>query len=546
MISNNRTMIDTQSENTALRQRVAELEDQVRALASSETRYRLLFEQSGDALFLIGAGAFFDCNQAALDLLHCTDKSHIVGRHASEFSPKRQPDGRLSQEKADELITRALNGETVHFEWMHRCVDGEEVPVEVVLTRIMLDGVVMISGSWRDITERKRAEDVLRLTQFSIDHATDSIFWIGPDAHIYYVNTTVCEVLGYTREELLSMGVPDIDPDFPTERWPSHWEECRQFGSLSFESRHRRKDGTIFPVALTVNFLNFNGSEYLCAFARDITEHKQTQAMLRMTRYSVDCAADCIFWVRPDGSLYNVNDTVCEVLGYTREELVTMAVPDIDPDFPSEEWFANWDEYRKMGTLLVESRHRCKDGTTFPVEIRLDFLDFDGQEYLQAFARDITERKRTEEEHMALQQQIIDAQQAAIQELSTPLLPMSDNVLVLPLVGTLDSQRAGLVMETLLAGIANHQASLVIVDITGVKVVNTQVAQALVRTAQAVKLLGSQVILTGIQPQIAQTLVHLGADLSGIVTRSTLQSGIAFALHNQGKYKNSAAQPMTR
>lgn len=88
-------------------------------------------------------------------------------------------------------------------------------------------------------------------------------------------------------------------------------------------------------------------------------------------------------------------------------------------------------------------------------------------------------------------------------------------------------------METLLEGVARHQAALVILDITGVAVVDTQVAQGLIQATQAVKLLGAQVILTGIQPQFAQTLVHLGIDLRGIQTRSSLQAGIAAALQSR-------------
>jgi rsbT co-antagonist protein RsbR len=86
------------------------------------------------------------------------------------------------------------------------------------------------------------------------------------------------------------------------------------------------------------------------------------------------------------------------------------------------------------------------------------------------------------------------------------------------------------VLETLLEGVAENHASAVILDITGVQVVDTQVANAILRAAQAVKLLGAQVIITGIRPEVAQTLVTLGADLSSIITRSTLQSGIAYAL----------------
>jgi rsbT co-antagonist protein RsbR len=118
----------------------------------------------------------------------------------------------------------------------------------------------------------------------------------------------------------------------------------------------------------------------------------------------------------------------------------------------------------------------------------------------------------------------------AIRELSTPLLPISKHVVVMPLVGTIDSQRAQQVMEALLEGISAYHATTVIVDITGVRVVDTQVAQALLQSAQAARLLGAKVFLTGIQPQIAQTLVQLGADLSGIVTHSTLQAGIAQVL----------------
>src|SRR4029078_2730124 len=100
----------------------------------------------------------------------------------------------------------------------------------------------------------------------------------------------------------------------------------------------------------------------------------------------------------------------------------------------------------------------------------------------------------------------------------------------MPLIGTIDSSRAQQVIETLLNGVATTRATTAILDITGVQVVDTQVANALLSAAQAVKLLRAQVIITGIRPEVAQTLVGLGLDLSTIVTRSSLQSGISFAL----------------
>jgi anti-anti-sigma factor len=156
--------------------------------------------------------------------------------------------------------------------------------------------------------------------------------------------------------------------------------------------------------------------------------------------------------------------------------------------------------------------------------------------YLSSFAemladvgKERIEQKQTQQALEEAQEELLQAQQRTIQELSTPLMPLSENVVAMPLVGTIDSTRAMQVLETLLEGVAEHQAERVIIDITGVKVVDTQVANVLLQAAQAVKLLGAEVILTGISPTLAMTLVHLGSDMSGIVTCSTLQAGIAYA-----------------
>ncbi|WP_438021848.1 PAS domain-containing protein [Sorangium sp. So ce233] len=143
---------------------------------------------------------------------------------------------------------------------------------------------------------------------------------------------------------------------------------------------------------------------------------------------------------------------------------------------------------------------------------------------------DISSSRRAEEENRLLQAEIIRAQEMSLRALSTPLMPIAKGVIVMPLIGNVDQRRAQRVLETLLTGIVTHEAGKVILDITGVPVVDTEVANALLKTAQAVKLLGATVILTGIQPKIAQTLVDLGADLSSIITRATLESGIAHVL----------------
>ncbi len=126
--------------------------------------------------------------------------------------------------------------------------------------------------------------------------------------------------------------------------------------------------------------------------------------------------------------------------------------------------------------------------------------------------------------------EIMHMQQERVRELAVPLIPLLDHVVVMPLIGTLDSERTQQVMEILPTGISTHQAHTVLIDITGVRMVDQQVAQALLQAARTCRLLGTRVILTGIQPRVAQALVHLGADLNGVVTYATLQAGIAAVL----------------
>jgi PAS domain S-box-containing protein len=144
--------------------------------------------------------------------------------------------------------------------------------------------------------------------------------------------------------------------------------------------------------------------------------------------------------------------------------------------------------------------------------------------------RDITPRRRADAERRSLQEELIRAQAAALAEVSTPLIPINDDVVVMPLIGKVDAARAERVMETLLEGVSTKRARIAILDITGVSDVDRDVANGLVRAAQAVKLLGAEVVLTGIRAEVARALVDLDADLRTIVTRGTLQSGISYAL----------------
>ena len=139
------------------------------------------------------------------------------------------------------------------------------------------DKCVKMKGTFQDITDRKRAEEALRLTQFAVEHATDAAFWAGSDAKFQYVNQSACRLLGYTRDELLRMTVHDVNPDFPAEAWLEHWDELKRRGSMVIESVNQTKDGRIIPVEISINLVVFEGREYDLAFTRDITERKRAE-----------------------------------------------------------------------------------------------------------------------------------------------------------------------------------------------------------------------------------------------------------------------------
>lgn len=167
--------------------------------------------------------------------------------------------------------------------------DDQEVAVDSVrrgaqdyLVKGRIEGDLLARAA-RYAIERKQAEETLRLTQFSLDHASVGIFWITPGGEFIYANEAASRSLGYTREELVGMHVADVDPGFPPESRAARWERLKQQGAIAFESRHRARDGRLFPVEVFSNFLEFGGRELEFAFAQDITARKEAEDRLRQT-----------------------------------------------------------------------------------------------------------------------------------------------------------------------------------------------------------------------------------------------------------------------
>jgi PAS domain S-box-containing protein len=188
------------------------------------------------------------------------------------------------------LKPRAMNlppGDTAPFglarspgqEWLIACRDGSDRVIS--WSNATPDLRVPGWAAWGvgdDITQRRQVEEELRITQFAMDHASIATFWIREDASFVYVNEEACRALGYTREELLGLGVFDVDAMFPASVWPEQWARInRQSVPVTFESLHRRKDGTTFPVELTTQTLAYKDGHYQFTFAKDITERRRVE-----------------------------------------------------------------------------------------------------------------------------------------------------------------------------------------------------------------------------------------------------------------------------
>jgi rsbT co-antagonist protein RsbR len=260
-------------------------------------------------------------------------------------------------------------------------------------------------------------------------------------------------------------------------------------------------------------------------------EHRRQAEELRVSKQLVDNALDGITLTSMEGAIVYANPAFKAMSGFGDRAIGSMLA-----DFYTPEQFAYLSE--KVVPTLTTHGHwsgvlqiRRPDGDEWIGQTSAFLIasQAGAPTGMAAIFRDITAQVRAEQERLA-HVRVIEAQRVALRELSTPLIPIADGVIAMPLVGEIDSERADQILESLLAEIGAQRAEVAILDITGVQVVDTRVAAILVRVAQAARLLGAEVVLTGIGPSVAQSLVALGAQLRGIITCGSFQRGIAYAL----------------
>ena len=263
------------------------------ALRESDERIRLLLDSTAEAIYgmdLDGNCTF--ANRTCLRLLGYERAEDLLGKnvhaliHHSHAGGEpyamtecrihcaiRQGEGAHSD---DEVLWRADGTSFPAEYWSHPAVKGGKIVAAVV--------------TFRDISDHKRAEESLRLTQFSVEHAPISVMWLDPGSRIVYANEAAAQELSCSRQELLSMTVSDFDPDFGADQWQASWKAQKASGSLSFETRHRDRTGRVFPVEVIAKYLEFGGQEFSFAFSREITAQKAAQEAMRAAKEEAEAS----------------------------------------------------------------------------------------------------------------------------------------------------------------------------------------------------------------------------------------------------------------
>jgi len=383
---------------------ITDITERVQAL-EQQRMHASIIAQTDDAVIVTDPEGIIEYVNPAFERITGYSSAEAIGH-----KPNLVKSGLHDRTFYQDLWETIQGGESFQEIFINRRKDGEVFYAQETITPLMDEHgkITHYVATAKDITESKRTEERLVLLDFALNHTHEAAYLIDENTNILDVNDEACRALGYSREELLNMNVLDIDPVLSMEQLQANMNESREKGSLTIETRHRRKDGTTFPIEVYASNFEYDGKKYHLALVRDITGRKQADAALRESeeryRLVVEAASDVIIVIDQDSRIVFVNPSSKnkDVFGYTDSELLGNSLTMLIPENLRSAHLEGLKRYMDTGrrTLdwkLIEFRIRHKNGTEVPVEVSFSDYFRDGKRYFSGIIRDISGRKRVEE-----------------------------------------------------------------------------------------------------------------------------------------------------
>ena len=247
---------------------------------------------------------------------------------------------------------------------------------------------LLMMGTHLDITESKKAEEE---QEAILETTPDGFFILDANTRILEVNNAYCTILGYTRDELLKMSIPDFEATEKPDDVENRKQRILQVGFDRFQTKQRRKDGSLIDLEVSVSLLREHGGK-MVVFARDITERKKSEEEQKAI---LETTPDGFLILDANARAIEVNNAYCTMLGYTREELLEMSIPNIEAVEKPEDVKNRIQKLLQVGFDRFQTKHRGKDGSLIDVEVSVSLLREHGGKMV-VFARDITEQKKAQ------------------------------------------------------------------------------------------------------------------------------------------------------
>jgi two-component system, cell cycle sensor histidine kinase and response regulator CckA len=241
----------------------------------------------------------------------------------------------------------------------------------------------------------------IRLQAAALEASSNPIVITDRAGIVVWVNPAFTRLTGYAANQVVGQ-TPRVWSSGKQDRqyYENLWETILSGEVWQREIVNRRQDGSLYTEEMTITPVYSNSGE-ICNFVavkQDLTERNEAAKSLFMAQFAVEHTADAAFWVGPDGAVRNVNEAACNTLGYSKSELLGLHVWDFDPDVRREQWEGAWSRLKEHRSLQQEATHVRKNGTRVPVETVITHLEFHGMEYAFTLVRDISERKKAEQE----------------------------------------------------------------------------------------------------------------------------------------------------